>query len=646
MVAINGNTTVRFDVSMASADAVKTIVIKDDGKLFFDPNMNTKLFVSNLIVLPGGELEVGTEANPIPAHLTAEINFADKPLDTNFDPSQYGNGLIALGKVTMVGASKSDTFIRLAVEPRAGDTTLTLSEPAIGWRVGDKLILPDSHLVTDYERNTNYSNQLETLTIQDISPDGLVITLQSALAFDHRGARDINGVLDSMPHVANRSRNVIVKSESASGNRGHVIFTYRADVNVQYVQFGGLGRSTGSNQDDRNAIQFRHLLGPAAPQTNGYQYTFVGNSVFCPLNPMPFIWGINVNDSHYGLIADNVLFNWAGAALVTKTGAEIGNVIERNIVIRTTGNAHREDEDALAGTGFWFRGPDNYVRDNVATAINSEGDDIYSYGFNYYGRFVGTVQVPVAQGSSQRQSRNMNNTPIRQFEGNEVYGASISGLSLWWLGTVDDNPYANAQESVVKDFKVWHHGFAGIFSYPVNRVTIDGLVVRGNISALENDINFNNVGIYFSDYMGHDFVVQNSDIQNVRNGIYAPINVGRVPTMNTTIIKDSFLANITNIIVSPPRSVNGSGDLSPKRLEVRNVTFAHPPSINQNQWTDIEMDYVIQDNAGTSNLNVADLVFVYDFNGDPDDDFQVFYTQTAPADAEDREFIDGKVKYL
>jgi hypothetical protein len=74
------------------------------------------------------------------------------------------------------------------------------------------------------------------------------------------------------------------------------------------------------------------------------------------------------------------------------------------------------------------------------------------------------------------------------------------------------------------------------------------------------------------------------------------------------------------------------------------VVFAHPPSISQNQWTDIEMDFVLQDVAGTSNLNVADLVFVYDYNGDPDDDFQVFYDEQAPADAVDRALFDGKVK--
>src|SRR5712664_2451728 len=102
------------------------------------------------------------------------------------------------------------------------------------------------------------------------------------------------------------------------------MFTYRADVDIQYVTFAGLGRTrnsgpddttfdasgnvthVGANQRDRNAVQFRHLFGPVAAQADGYQYTFVGNSIFCPLNPMPFAWGININDSHYGLIKDNV----------------------------------------------------------------------------------------------------------------------------------------------------------------------------------------------------------------------------------------------------------------------------------------------------------------------------------------------------
>jgi hypothetical protein len=116
--------------------------------------------------------------------------------------------------------------------------------------------------------------------------------------------------------------------------------------------------------------------------------------------------------------------------------------------------------------------------------------------------------------------------------------------------------------------------------------------------------------------------------------------------MNTNVIENSYLANVVNISVSPPRSINGSGDLSPKRLEIRNVTFAHPTNVSPSRWADIDMDFVISDNSGTSNLNVADLVFVYDYNGNANDDFQVFYTERAPADAVIRSLIRGRVKSI
>src|SRR5206468_2828357 len=109
-------------------------------------DISTRLTVVNLLVMAGGELRIGTAAAPVAGNVKAEVVFADVPLDTTNDPEQYGNGLIALGKVTMYGAAK-DSFVQLAGEPKAGDTTLTLSQPVNGWQVGDKLIIPDTRQV-------------------------------------------------------------------------------------------------------------------------------------------------------------------------------------------------------------------------------------------------------------------------------------------------------------------------------------------------------------------------------------------------------------------------------------------------------------------------------------------------------------------
>src|SRR5205823_4829092 len=143
---------------------------------------------------------------------------------------------------------------------------------------------------------------------QSISADGLTITLTAALQYNHLGARDAGGVLNYLPQVMDMTRNVTLRSQSATGTRGYTLFTQRADVSLNYTSFGGLGRTTdsaidnttfntsgqvthvGTNEANRTPITFLDLFGPTSPQANGYQYTFVGNVVSCPLNPMPFIW--------------------------------------------------------------------------------------------------------------------------------------------------------------------------------------------------------------------------------------------------------------------------------------------------------------------------------------------------------------------
>ena len=109
------------------------------------------LTVGTMLVLDGGELEIGSELTPVEAHVRAELVLANQTIDTIADPEQFGTGLLAFGTVRMHGAVKSPTFVRLAFDrrrgtgdPRAGDTVLTLDEEQIGWQAGDQLILPDT----------------------------------------------------------------------------------------------------------------------------------------------------------------------------------------------------------------------------------------------------------------------------------------------------------------------------------------------------------------------------------------------------------------------------------------------------------------------------------------------------------------------
>jgi hypothetical protein len=117
-----------------------------EGALRFRSDIDTRLRVGTLLVKPSGELTVGTAGSPIASSASAEIVIANQPLNTTIDPSQFGTGLIGLGKVTMHGSAKTPTFTRIASEPRTGQTTLTLAGPVSGWRVGDRLVLPDTRL--------------------------------------------------------------------------------------------------------------------------------------------------------------------------------------------------------------------------------------------------------------------------------------------------------------------------------------------------------------------------------------------------------------------------------------------------------------------------------------------------------------------
>jgi hypothetical protein len=618
-------------------------------------------------VLQGGSLILGTQANPVATNVLAQVIIANQAINTATDPQQFGTGLIVMGNMTAYGAAKA-SYVTLSQEARKGNTVLHLAAPATGWQVGDVLELPDTRQITgDGATNYNYQPQWEQLTVQSVSADGLTVTLTAPLAFDHLGARDINGALSYLPQVMNVSRNVMVASQDVatgvSDTRGYTLFTYRANVNVQNAGFCELGRTTGSNVDDRTPMTLHNLLGPTTPQANGYQFTLVGNvvnanCVICTdgttnlATPSKYQWGIVLNNSYYGLIQNNDVYNVYGAGIGVEDGSSSYNRFDGNFVMRVYGTSSRPDQQ-LQGDAFWFHNPNNYVTNNIATDVNGESWDVFSYGYSIdvstgaSGGGVGTVTIAAYQGADPSQAGqskqvNMNDMPILQFSGNSVYGATQSGLTLWWIGTYGDTYYTDAQVSVVKNFVAWNFSTRGVYGYPTNNVTIDGLVVRGDVSQLSNQYNYV-TGVNFDDYMTHSLIIQNANIQGMSTGIEAPFMVGRTSTMDTTIIQNSYLANTTNIELTPPRSVNGSSGLSPMTLDIINVTFAHPSTAPQSWWLDISLDAISSDSLGTSNFSIPQYVYVTNYNDIPGNNFQVYYNRNAPANATTQQYINGKV---
>src|SRR5262249_9155102 len=155
---------------------------------------------------------------------------------------------------------------------------------------------------------------------------------------------------------------------------------------------------------------------------------------------------------------------------------------------------------------------------------------------------------------------NMCDTPILDFSNNQVYGATPSGLTLWYIGTQGDSPYADAKTSVIKNFLAWNYSNRGIYLYPTNNVTIDGLVIRGDAGQLFNGNNIV-LGVTADDYMERNLVIQNADIQGMGTGIKLPYFMGFASNVSpgTFTLQNSYLSNRSNLDIVPPHSDDGAG---------------------------------------------------------------------------------------
>jgi hypothetical protein len=556
IVIINEEHAVTYDVL---SDATIP-VLEVNGDLTFRPDINTRLKVGTFLVMPQGSLEIA----PATAQVQSEIIFADQSIDLQLDPEQFGTGLIGLGRITIHGTAR-DAYVELAQEPKAGHSTITLGSKPIGWNIGDRLVFPSSQGI-DTARN-----QWEERFIAAIQ--GAVVTLNTPLQFSHPAGRDLNGAIIFLPHVANLSRNVIIRSENPSGTRGHTMFVHRADVDIQYASFRHLGRTTvqpldnttfnssgrvthvGENQIGRYALHMHHVFGPQVP-TGPYQYRLIGNAI--DTSPR---WGIAIHNTHFGLVQSNVVYAAAGAGIVTEDGNETGNVIQNNFVVRSEGSGQdtvsRKTRDGRLldfgheGAGYWFRGSNNYIRNNIAASTRTGGFVIYAEPDplrpNRFPLFAGAdTTIPghyIVSGQDP---------VVLDFTGNEVY-SSRSGLEFAFVGDSKEQ-----QVYRINSFSAWNNRLYGVDNlYSVGRMVVDSLTVLFQFTPLKAEpivngrIGFRNAGSTILKRL----TLTNANIQGA--------NVGLVG--NPMLVSDAYLQNQLNMLI-----------VSKKNTTTLRIRFAAP----------------------------------------------------------------------
>jgi hypothetical protein len=629
VVDISAGTSVTFDAVMPAA----TRCIGVNGRLEFDTTVSTRLWAGDIMVRERGEMYVGEPAAPVLPDVTAEIVIANQALDRTIDPAQYGTAFIVMGKLVMHGSVKDPTFLRVSSELGAGATTIPVERPLTGWRAGDRIVIPDTRHLHYNQTNgwTPTVPQWEERTIAAISPDGLAVTISSPLTYAHRGARDVNGTMTFLPHIGNLSRNVVVRSEipiGGAGTRGHAMLTHRAEIDIRYASFRDLGRTTIADLDNatnhigRYALHMHHLMGPVATPAGGYQFTLVGNAVDGGPSVHNLKWGLVVHNTHYGSIKDNVVYNFAGSLVMFEDGSESFNVVDHNFAMRSVGVGDRLAMGTEGG-GFWFRGPNNEVRNNVTANVWSnlpEG----AYGYKYFMRYLGNVAVPTRKGADtsvkgQFVTRNGNNMPILGFDNNEVYGAA-QGLTYWWVNSLDPAPMPSGEESLIRNLKIWNVFNIGVYHYPSTRIVFDGLTIRG--SGEGAILHCCGVGWFGADYPAGQIVIRNADIQGMSKGIAVSSFATDINTVENT-----FLANDVNLEVSVLRSANGGGAVPPRTTILRNLRFQPWPRLSN---VNLQMNWNVPA-AGDPQFNPTqvDRTFVYQHNGVADDNFQLYFQRQA-----------------
>jgi len=338
------------------------------GTLKVSRARNTITRFITMVVLPGGTLDVGTQADPVPCNLQVEFIIRDVPLDTAKDPFQWGNGLINFGRQTRVGCHKT-AFSESAGAIVAGATTLTLAAPPIGWQVGDELLIPDTAPVTVKPRRE------ATVTIASISDSTLM--LSKGLDFAHDNIVDPKGSVVLRPRVANLTRNIVVRSENPRGSRGHTVdIGHGAAWDIRYNQFMGLGRTqnvahddtlladthVGTNQRGKYTEHHHHAQSSVGGADVGNVYLAAGD----PIGK----WGLVVHGTSDALIEENIALDFPGAGFVTEDGYEVRNMFRKNLAVGSAGNGVDPNVNAdkncpgCEGTGFWFRGVKNTIEAN------------------------------------------------------------------------------------------------------------------------------------------------------------------------------------------------------------------------------------------------------------------------------------------
>lgn len=425
-LAFSTDKNTRMDVGVLKIEA---------GDSPSEEGFDCSLHIEETVLKPGEQrpvLEVGTAQHPIDAAHTALIRLVAAPGQDKLScPALVCCG----GRMDFHGAALSRTWVKLGATSKKGETTVTLSEPVTGWRVGDRVIITATRLGRDHGQGTD-KLQTEERLITNISADQ--ITLDKPLEHEHLGEGEFRG------EIANLSRNVIVESAHPDGERGHTMYHRGSAGSISYAEFRHLGKQGVLG---RYSLHY-HLVGDTMRGSS-----VIGASIWDSHNRWLTIHGTN-----YLVVRDCVGYQSVGHGFFMEDGTEVRNILDRNLAVQSMEGRPLPKQvlpyDQNEGSGFWWANSFNSFTRNVSCENNR-----YGYRFEAIETSQLKMDLPVQQADGQLKTTDVRTLPFIRFEDNEAHCDGLYGINLG-EGVRRVGPDAR-HPFVMKNTKIWeiHYAF-------------------------------------------------------------------------------------------------------------------------------------------------------------------------------------------
>ncbi len=398
-VTIGRDRNILLDVA---PPALRSLTI--NGKLSFSNDLDLNL-TTEWIYLPGGELDIGSEARPHTrkAVITLTDNVPNEDINTMGD-----RGIMMLGGTLSLHGDTANSWTKLAKTAKAGATKIQVLNAA-GWRKGDQIVLAS----TDFN-----PRQAEERTVTAIS--GNALTLDKPLTYMHFG--EVTFGVDERGEVGMLTRNIKIEASEDSEKSyfgGHIMAMSGSKMYLSGIELNRMGQNMHLA---RYPIHW-HIGGEGQGQ-------YVRNSAIHDT----FNRCVTVHGTNDLQVQNNVTFNTVGHCFFMEDGIEHGNQFVHNLGIMTKchptlpcvptnlGIPSERGVDGQKSKNFlipsdstvatyWITNPANSYIDNVAAGSDENGF------------WLSLPEHPTGafEGSDISKSTWPRRTPIGEFKGNVAH---------------------------------------------------------------------------------------------------------------------------------------------------------------------------------------------------------------------------------